>query len=162
MSEFRMPSLGADMDEGVLVEWLVRPGSVVHKGDVIAVVDTSKAAVEVECFDEGVVGQLLVEPGTRVPVGEVLATIATAPAGHRPIPPPRAPVPEAAPPPATVSAAAPHTRTPAGRPVVTSPLVRRLAAVRQVDLRSLRGTGPGGRITHADVERAAAGAPAAP
>lgn len=71
-----MPSLGADMDSGVLLEWLVKPGDTVHKGDVVAVVDTAKAAVEVECFADGVVQALLVRPGTRVPVGEVLATIA--------------------------------------------------------------------------------------
>ncbi|HEX7744747.1 MAG TPA: biotin/lipoyl-containing protein, partial [Micromonosporaceae bacterium] len=63
MAVFRMPSLGADMDSGVLLEWLVQPGQVVHKGDVVAVVDTAKAAVEVECFATGTVDRLLVEPG---------------------------------------------------------------------------------------------------
>jgi pyruvate dehydrogenase E2 component (dihydrolipoamide acetyltransferase) len=142
MAEFRMPSLGADMDAGTLLEWLVHPGDTVHRGDIVAVVDTSKAAIEVECFTGGVVEKLLVEPGTRVPVGTVLATIA--PAG--------APAAPAGPPVAT------------GPSPVTSPLVRRLATERQVDLVAIRGTGPGGRITHADVERATAPAraPAAP
>ncbi len=72
---FRMPSLGADMESGVLLEWLVRPGDTVHKGDIVAVVDTSKAAVEIECFTDGVIGSLLVEPGTRVPVGDAIALI---------------------------------------------------------------------------------------
>ncbi|WP_369386564.1 2-oxo acid dehydrogenase subunit E2 [Streptomyces sp. CG1] len=75
MTEFTMPSLGADMDEGVLQEWLVGPGDRVHKGDVVAVVETDKAAIEVECFESGTVARLLVRPGTRVPVGAPLAVI---------------------------------------------------------------------------------------
>ncbi|MET8451844.1 dihydrolipoamide acetyltransferase family protein [Streptomyces sp. NPDC005209] len=75
MAEFTMPSLGADMDEGLLQEWLVGPGDPVHKGDVVAVVETDKAAIEVECFESGTVGRLLVPPGTRVPVGTPLAVI---------------------------------------------------------------------------------------
>ncbi|MCX5095940.1 hypothetical protein OOK36_45520 [Streptomyces sp. NBC_00365] len=75
MTEFTMPSLGADMDEGVLQEWLVGPGDRVRKGDVVAVVETDKAAIEVECFESGTVGRLLVPPGTRVPVGTPLAVI---------------------------------------------------------------------------------------
>ncbi|MDN3028441.1 dihydrolipoamide acetyltransferase family protein [Streptomyces sp. S.PB5] len=75
MAEFTMPSLGADMDEGLLLEWLVGPGDRVNKGDVVAVVETDKAAIEIECFESGTMGQLLVEPGTRVPVGTPLAVI---------------------------------------------------------------------------------------
>ncbi|MFJ6565700.1 dihydrolipoamide acetyltransferase family protein [Streptomyces sp. NPDC091412] len=75
MAAFTMPSLGADMDEGVLREWLVTPGDQVHKGDVVAVVETDKAAIEVECFESGTVGRLLVPPGTRVAVGTPLAVI---------------------------------------------------------------------------------------
>ncbi|MFE1292774.1 2-oxo acid dehydrogenase subunit E2 [Streptomyces sp. NPDC058751] len=75
MTAFTMPSLGADMDEGLLQEWLVSPGDHVHKGDVVAVVETDKAAIEVECFESGTVGRLLVPPGTRVPVGAPLAMI---------------------------------------------------------------------------------------
>ncbi|EST36462.1 2-oxo acid dehydrogenase subunit E2 [Streptomyces roseochromogenus] len=75
MTEFTMPSLGADMDEGVLKEWLVGPGDRVRNGDVVAVVETDKAAIEVECFESGTVGRLLVPPGTRVPVGAPLAVI---------------------------------------------------------------------------------------
>ncbi|WP_328401549.1 2-oxo acid dehydrogenase subunit E2 [Nocardia sp. NBC_00403] len=75
MAEFRMPSLGADMEEGTLLSWRVQPGDVVHKGDIVAEVDTAKAAIEVECFDEGTIGEILVAPGVTVPVGSVLATI---------------------------------------------------------------------------------------
>ncbi|MFI7542282.1 dihydrolipoamide acetyltransferase family protein [Actinoplanes sp. NPDC049599] len=132
MAEFRMPSLGADMTDGVLLEWLVRPGAEVGKGDIVAVVDTDKAAIEVECFDSGTVQQLLVEPGTRVPVGTPLAIIATGPPA------------ESAPSP------------------VLSPLVRREAHERHVDLQHVHGSGPGGRITRRDVERAAEVTPASP
>ncbi|MFI7341658.1 dihydrolipoamide acetyltransferase family protein [Streptomyces sp. NPDC050085] len=75
MGAFTMPSLGADMDEGVLQEWLVRPGDTVRRGEVVAVVETDKSAIEVECFEAGTVGRLLVEEGTRVPVGTPLAVI---------------------------------------------------------------------------------------
>ncbi len=151
-----MPSLGADMDAGVLLEWLVRPGDTVRKGDVVAVVDTSKAAIEVECFTSGTVERLLVEPGTRVPVGAPLATIAAAEGEPAEVPP----VPAA--PPAAPPVGLPPREPPVGVSPVTSPLVRRLAAERGVDLTAVRGTGPGGRITHADVERHAAAAAAPP
>lgn len=154
MADFTMPSLGADMEEGTLLEWLVKPGDTVHKGDVVAVVDTAKAAVEVESFVEGVVQRLLVEPGTTVPVGQPLATFgetAVAPAG--------------APAPVTAPVAAPATplRAPAHPPLVHSPLVRRQAERLGVDLARVVGSGPGGTITRRDVARAAqAVAPLAP
>lgn len=122
-----MPALGADMEQGTLLEWLVHPGDTVHRGDIVAVVDTAKAAVEVECFVSGVVEQLLVEPGARVPVGAPLATITGAGA-----PPPAVPPPEPFPP------------------------LRHLARQYHVNLAAVHGTGPDGRVTHEDVERAAA------
>ncbi|RYP82682.1 2-oxo acid dehydrogenase subunit E2 [Nocardioides guangzhouensis] len=132
MGEFTMPSLGPDMEEGTLLEWLVGPGDTVHRGDLVAVVDTAKAAVEVETFEDGVVDRLLVEPGTTVTVGTPLAVLAA---------------PGAAPSPAPVTtAAAPRT----------TPLVRRLAAELGVDLASVVGTAPAGRITQEDVRHAAA------
>ena len=76
MGEFRMPSLGADMDEGTLVEWLVAPGDAVHRGDIVAVVDTAKSAIEIEVFEDGVVEELLVPIGTTVPVGTAIARLA--------------------------------------------------------------------------------------
>ncbi|WP_329260943.1 2-oxo acid dehydrogenase subunit E2 [Actinoallomurus sp. NBC_01490] len=154
MAEFRMPSLGADMDAGTVSQWLVRPGDHVSKGDIVAVVETDKSTVEVECFDTGTVGELLIEPGQRVPVGTVLATISTeqpaaTPAGRpveRPTGAGREPPPAAPAPPAETEP--PH---------VESPLVRRLAHRHNVSLSSIRGTGPSGVITREDVERAAAG-----
>jgi pyruvate dehydrogenase E2 component (dihydrolipoamide acetyltransferase) len=76
-SEFRLPALGADMDEGTLLEWHVAPGARVKRGDVVAVVETDKGAIDVEIFLEGVVSEIVVAPGTKVPVGTVLALLET-------------------------------------------------------------------------------------
>ena len=75
MTDFRMPSLGADMEAGTLVEWLVKPGDKVKRGDVVAVVETQKGAIEIEIFNDGVVSELVVPVGGRVPVGTVLARL---------------------------------------------------------------------------------------
>src|SRR5512147_1500975 len=75
MYEFRMPSLGADMDAGTLVEWMVKPGDEVKRGQVVAVVETQKGAIEVEIWENGTVDRLVVETGRKVPVGEVLALL---------------------------------------------------------------------------------------
>ena len=75
MSDFLMPSLGADMEAGTLLEWYVKPGDAVKRGDIVAVVDTSKAEIEVEIFEDGVIDELLVGEGARVPVGTALATV---------------------------------------------------------------------------------------
>lgn len=77
MKAFKMPSLGADMEDGTLVEWLKAPGDKVYRGDIVAVVETVKGAIEIECFDEGVLIELAVEPGATVKVGEVLAHLSS-------------------------------------------------------------------------------------
>ncbi|MDP1700277.1 MAG: dihydrolipoamide acetyltransferase family protein [Aestuariivirga sp.] len=89
MTAFRMPSLGADMDEGTLVEWIKKPGDQLKRGDIIAVVETQKGAIEIEVFHDGVLEAIHVKTGSRVPVGEVLATIRTAeePESAQPVPP---------------------------------------------------------------------------
>jgi pyruvate dehydrogenase E2 component (dihydrolipoamide acetyltransferase) len=164
MAEFCMPSLGADMEAGTILKWYVAPGDVVHRGDIVALVDTSKAEIDVEVFEDGVVAELLVPVGERVPVGTPLALLTAAaeaaapaapapapvaPAPVAPAPAPAAPVvPAPAPAPAAVTAA-PH------RPRV-SPLARRVAADLHVDLAALTGSGLGGAVVRADVERAAA------
>jgi pyruvate dehydrogenase E2 component (dihydrolipoamide acetyltransferase) len=157
-----MPSLGADMEAGTLLEWRVKPGDEVRRGDIVALIDTDKAEVEVEIFTDGVVEELLVAPGTKVPVGAVLARLraaAGAPAPTplgvtRPAPPPPPPAPAAAP-----AKVAPPPPAPGGPRLHVSPLARRVAAELGVDLASVRGTGEGGAITRADVERASAPAP---
>ena len=107
VSEFRMPSLGADMEAGTLVEWLKHPGDAIKRGDIIAVVDTQKGAIEIEVFEDGILDQTIVTPGEKVPVGTVLALIrgtGPEPAGR----PPAAPMPSA--PPVAPTAAARHHR----------------------------------------------------
>ena len=77
MGEFRMPSLGADMESGTLVDWRIKPGDTVKRGDVVALVETEKGVIEVEIFESGVIESLVVQPGEKVPVGATLATIRT-------------------------------------------------------------------------------------
>jgi pyruvate dehydrogenase E1 component beta subunit len=107
MSDFLMPSLGADMESGKIVEWLVKPGATVKKGDVIAVVETHKGAFEIDIFEEGVVTELCAKEGEELPVGALLARIGAPgekPAKAEPVPPPVEEKP--APPPPCRSAAA--------------------------------------------------------
>ncbi|MEU2912764.1 dihydrolipoamide acetyltransferase family protein [Streptomyces massasporeus] len=169
MAEFTMPSLGADMDEGTLLEWLVGPGDLVHKGDPVAVVETAKSTIEVECFTTGTMTTLLVEPGTTVPVGTPLALIGPAeerrpvhqgPNKGKPAEPSEStefpkpsehPSPQPEPVPVPVPSAA---RLPGH--IEAGPLARRLAERSGVDLEALHGSGPGGRVTRTDVEHAAA------
>ena len=133
-----MPQLGADMAAGRLVAWYKQPGEVVKKGDIIAEVDTDKGAIDVEVFTSGVLDKILVHPGEKVPVGTPLAIIREpAEAAAAPSPPP---------------AAAP---APVRERRRVSPVARKVAAERGVDLASIQGTGPDGAVTRADVERAA-------
>lgn len=160
MPELTMPSLGADMASGRLLEWHVAPGDRVARGDIVATVDTDKAEIEIETFHSGVIERLLVEPGTKVEVGGALATIGAAQDAAPPPPAPAAPEPGPAAP-APAPEPEPLTRTqPAAPPVAhhrrVSPLARRVAADLGVDLETVAGTGPGGAVTQADVERAAA------
>lgn len=156
MSEFRMPSLGSDMESGTLVEWLKSPGDAVRRGDIVAVVETQKGAIEVEIFVNGIMGSQLVPLGTTVPVGTPLAIIddgtpAETVAKAAPMPSPAAPV---------AAAPAPLPTPPTKLGLRVSPAARQAAAARGLDLSSLTGTGPEGAITLADVERASAKPPA--
>lgn len=153
-----MPALGADMTEGTLVEWLVGPGDRVRKGDIVAVVDTTKSAIEVECFESGTVDRLLVETGTTVPVGTPLAVITPAGAAEAPAGRPAGPPTAGGPPEPGPAATAPPPAEPgaAGEPAATAtPLVRHMAQEAGVDLADVHGTGSGGRVTRADVQREA-------
>ena len=171
MIEFAMPALGADMDEGTLNEWLVQPGDTVTRGQIVAVVETTKAAVEIECWHDGVVGELLVPVGQTVAVGTPLATLLEP--GEQPGAPERAtgtappvtsssphqpsPTGATAPMGETVGATAPAGERPAiGHRLWVSPVARRTAAALGVDLTTVNGTGPQGAITLHDVEHAAA------
>jgi pyruvate dehydrogenase E2 component (dihydrolipoamide acetyltransferase) len=159
-----MPSLGADMEYGTVIEWLVGPGDTVQRGDIAAVVHTEKADIEIEVFEDGLVGELLVPVGEEVPVGTPLARIVTdaeLPAPEpapEPTPVPAAqsvPVPPPVPVPTREPGAAPRQGLPADDGARVTPRARRLAAEHSVDLAQLAGTGA--VITGADVERTAGG-----
>lgn len=178
MAEFCMPSLGADMKKGKLVLWRVKPGDRVKRGDIIAEVETEKGIIEIEVFVDGVVEQFLVEPGEEVPVGTVMAIIRTEEAqeAHEEaaLPPPEqaSPIEETAeagfrfkacniyrhweehPPEKTQEA--PPVEAGAEKRIKISPSARRMAEELGVDITGVKGSGPDGAITRADVERAAA------
>ena len=160
MGTFTMPSLGADMEAGILVEWLKQPGDQLSHGDIIAVVETDKGAIEVEVFEAGRLDRLLVEPGTKVPVGTPLAEIAGPGTEVQAAPPP---APEVPPKPPVQT----QDRVPVQAPVQTpvqahipgatgrvSPAARKLAHDKGLDLNALQGSGPDGAIVLADVEKA--------
>lgn len=154
MSSFVMPSLGADMEAGTLVEWLVAPGDTVRRGDIVAVVETQKGAIEIEIFEAGEIAELLAEPGEALPVGAPLARLAAkgeacpvAPAVAQPI--------AATPPEAAEAAAASSISSPADGSVPASPAARVRAAELGIPLAGLAGSGPGGAVLLADVERRA-------
>ena len=158
-----MPSLGADMEAGKLVEWLVQPGDKVRRGDVVAVVETQKGAIEIEIFEEGAVRSLEAKLGEELPVGAPLAVIlGDAEAEAEAEPPDVEPTPEPEEPPAPASSAAdasvapeapapPPDTLPAGASVA-SPAARVRAHELGIDLSTLKGSGPGGVIVLSDVE----------
>jgi len=147
-----MPSLGADMNVGTLVQWNVKPGDPVKRGDIIAVVGTEKADIEVEVYEAGTVEKLIAQPGDKLPVGASIAFIRVAgeAAGGAPV--------TALPP-----VQAPQREKPSGRRVKASPLARKLAQDLGLDLEKIQGAGPHGVIEKHDVELAAqAPVPVAP
>jgi pyruvate dehydrogenase E2 component (dihydrolipoamide acetyltransferase) len=177
MAEFTMPALGADMETGKVVEWLVKPGDRVKPGAVVAVVETHKGAIDVECFLDGVIDEL-VDVGVDLPVGAVLAQVrapgeagpasgpatgtAAAPQPQAkpvmPAPMPAAPTPAAAPsvpPAAAPQPAAPPPARGQGERTRVSPAARRRAQELGLDADALHGTGVDGAVTLADVELAA-------
>lgn len=181
MIEFKLPSLGADMDAGTLLKWHVKPGDHVKRGQVVAVVDTSKAAVDVEIWQDGTVKNLLVQPGEKVPVGTVLATLQSpgeTPAAAAPVEPPAtappalepasapepAPQQEPVPAPKTARAAVkqrvvrPQSKASqaavSGRQPV-SPAARLRAKALGIDPDAIVGTGVQSSVTLEDVEKAA-------
>jgi pyruvate dehydrogenase E2 component (dihydrolipoamide acetyltransferase) len=166
MIEFKLPSLGADMDKGTLLQWRIKAGDAVKKGAVVAVVDTTKAAVDVECWQEGVVHELLFEPGAIVAVGTTLAIIREPGDTPEQLASATARLSAAAPAPAAPApAAAPATRVAA--PVTTaerrvSPAARKRAQELGVAIDAVEGTGPHGAVTIADVERGVPAKTAAP
>ena len=169
-TEILMPALSPTMEEGTLAKWLVKEGDTVASGDLLAEIETDKATMEFEAVDEGTVGKILVAEGTEgvkvntaiavlLEDGESADDIGSAPATA----PAAAPEPATEPEAASAPAAAPAPASPAstdGPRVFASPLARRIASQKGLDLSAIKGSGPHGRIVKADVEKAEA-APAA-
>lgn len=162
-----MPKLGFDMAEGTLVRWLKREGETVQKGEVLAEIETDKATVEVEATVAGTVRRLIVAERSTVPVGAPIAILGTpdepideAPAAKAPAAQPAPKAPAASPAPAGAAAAAPPLPASGNlsRGVRASPLAHRLASERGIDLATLTGSGPEGRIVKKDVLAARAAA----
>lgn len=152
MADVLMPRLSDTMTEGVISQWLKQEGDRVERGEVLAEIETDKATMEMEAYDSGVLARIIAAEGATVPIGEPIAVIETESNGAAPpadrVPPaaePAPPPPEPAPPPAAApSPTPPHRRA--------TPLVRALAREHGIDLTTVTGTGPGGRIVRADIE----------
>jgi pyruvate dehydrogenase E2 component (dihydrolipoamide acetyltransferase) len=154
LNDFRMPALGADMEKGTVLEWRVKPGDQVRRGQIVAEVDTAKSAIEIEVFTDGVVDEILVPPGREVAVGTVLARLRPTPVPAAALASVRSDTTEPAGPP-KLPAAAPTAAPP------LSPVLRHLAKQLDVDLAQITGTGRNGKITRADIEAAVRPSPVA-
>ena len=149
MIEFQMPSLGADMEAGTLVEWLVKPGDTVKRGDIIAVADTQKGLIDIEVFDEGMINELLIKENEKVPVGTVMALIAS---GKETVTTKEEKIPEKIIIKKEKSEKIIEAEMPHG--IKASPFAKRIAAEKGIDLATVKGTGEAGAITKEDVEKA--------
>lgn len=176
MSEVTMPRLSDTMQEGTISRWLKHPGDEVKKGDILAEIETEKATMELESYEAGVLEQILLQEGETVPIGQAIAIIGTAAGAQQQ--PAATPTPtESAPPEETqqptvgarliASASAPGEGAPSagaspqrqvveergdGKLIKASPLARHMAEEHTIDLRQVKGTGPGGRIVRDDIE----------
>ena len=163
--EVVMPQMGADMKEGTLIRWLKNEGDEVTRGEAIAEIETDKANIEIEAFAGGVFRKTLAQPGDVVAVGQVIAVIGSADDDVSKYEAERAPEPAmaGAARPAAVAAAPAKEAAPRGNGHVrASPVARRMAQEKGIDLSRVSGTGPEGRITREDVESFLRGQPAAP
>ena len=162
ISEVTMPSMGADMTEGTIVKWLKSEGDDVKRGDKLAEIETDKTVVEMECYNDGILKKIIVQEGQVVPVGDLIAYIGEA----------QDEIPESSSSSSvdTVqenekSAETIESQSPVSSPdigkVKASPIAKKLAAELGVDLTSINGSGPGGRITREDVEEASKGSSSA-
>ena len=171
--EIMMPALSPTMEEGTLAKWHVKEGDTVSSGDIMAEIETDKATMEFEAVDEGIIGKIVIAEGTEgVKVNAVIAVLLEDGESASDIGSPSA-APAAAAAPAPKEEAAPAAASPApaapkkdGERIFATPLARRIAADKGLDLSAIAGSGPHGRIVKADVENAtaapkAAAAPAA-
>jgi pyruvate dehydrogenase E2 component (dihydrolipoamide acetyltransferase) len=165
MPDITMPRLSDTMEDGVLLAWHKKVGDQVKRGDLLAEIETDKAVMELEAFDDGVVEQVLLEAGQRVPIGTRIGVIGDgsgisdsgiSDSGSPDAPAPGQDAAQAEPVPAeTVVSQAPVATGQRGERPKASPLARKIARERGVDLAGLTGSGPNGRIVRADVEAAA-------
>jgi pyruvate dehydrogenase E2 component (dihydrolipoamide acetyltransferase) len=162
-----MPRLSDTMEQGTIIKWNVKEGDALMSGDVVADIETDKATMEMQVFDDGVMAKIVIEEGKQVPVGTLIAVVAAE--GEDPdalkiqeltdAPEPAAEAPEAAAAPVTnadqteTPSSAPEAR--AAGPIKATPVARRLATEHDLDLASIQGSGPGGRIIKRDVLAAA-------
>jgi pyruvate dehydrogenase E2 component (dihydrolipoamide acetyltransferase) len=162
--EILMPALSPTMEEGTLAKWLVKEGDMVKSGQIMAEIETDKATMEFEAVDEGKVGKILIAEGTagvkvNTPIAILVEEGEAVPAASAPkAAPVAASAPAAAAQSAAPIAAPPAAPAASGTRVIASPLARRLAKEKGVDLGSVKGTGPHGRIIKADIEGAKPGA----
>jgi pyruvate dehydrogenase E2 component (dihydrolipoamide acetyltransferase) len=177
--ELKMPALSPTMEEGTLSKWLVKEGDQVNSGDILAEIETDKATMEFEAVDEGKIAKILVPEGTDgVKVGAPIAILAGEgedlgkAAAASAAPKAEAPAPKSEPAPKKEEAPKAATPAPAAKPesppqakgdrIKASPLAKRIAEDKGIDLSSIQGSGPGGRIVKADLESTPATATAAP
>lgn len=159
MIELRMPSFGADMDAARFVQWHATPGQPLKRGDVVAVVETQKGAIDVELWQDGTMARLVAQPGQQIPVGELLAvlagegedwhTLAAEPVASPPVPTAEAPPAQPLTPPASTAPSTRHARV--------SPAARQRAQALGLDIEALATQAGARAVTLADVDRAAAG-----
>lgn len=155
MIEFRMPSLGADMEAGFLREWKVQPGDLVKRGDIIAEIETQKGIIDIEVFDEGIVGELFIAVDEKVPVGTLMTHILSAaetPADV--LQAQKAETKKMAPATAIKQHEEKISIQATGHHLRASPLAKKVAAEKGVDLSKVTGSGPDGAIIREDVEKA--------
>ncbi|SEW20508.1 pyruvate dehydrogenase E2 component (dihydrolipoamide acetyltransferase) [Aliiroseovarius sediminilitoris] len=167
-TEILMPALSPTMEEGTLAKWLVKEGDEVASGDLLAEIETDKATMEFEAVDEGIIGKILVAEGTEgvkvntaiailVEEGEEVGDVAeSTPAASKATEAEATPVKEEASAPAAATPAVPAPQAADGTRIFASPLARRIAADKGLDLTQIKGSGPKGRIIKADVEVATA------
>ena len=158
ISEVTMPSMGADMTEGTIVKWLKKEGDEVKRGDKLAEIETDKTVVEMECYNDGILKKIIVNEGQAVPVGDLIAYIGDA---NDEVPDNSTDVSSNSAPEDVIVDEAPEKQA-TSEPINTgkvkaSPIAKKLANELGVDLSSISGSGPGGRITREDVEAASSG-----
>ncbi|HEY3265421.1 MAG TPA: dihydrolipoamide acetyltransferase family protein [Armatimonadota bacterium] len=154
MGIVNMPKMGDTMQEGTIAKWYKSVGDIIKEGEVIAEIETEKAAIEIEAFDSGPLTRIILQEGETAPVGAPIAEIGGPGGSPAPQAAPKSAPPEGAPPstkPAEAAPIAARERQDRGR-LVASPLARRIAKSNGVDLAEIRGSGPGGRIVAQDVE----------